>query len=158
MWDDYHVFLILTLVFTRLLLDEIYHLIELPFGWLFDDAMFDCLLDELILGFSYSDLAWETGGFELPSTITLVLQANRLTKCANHQWSNALWYVKVYIFWKCIQYIIHWDKTKMLKNVLSDKISGTKNALFFLSRVATNHSFTFNFAILIWDEAQGSSL
>ena len=34
MWDDYHVFLIATLVFTRLLLDEIYHLIELPFDWL----------------------------------------------------------------------------------------------------------------------------
>ena len=26
----------------------------------------------------------ETGGFELTSTITLVLQANRLTKCASH--------------------------------------------------------------------------
>ena len=25
----------------------------------------------------------ETGGFELSSTITLVLQANRLTKCAS---------------------------------------------------------------------------
>ena len=34
MWDDYHVFLIATLVFTRLLLDEIYHLIELLFDWL----------------------------------------------------------------------------------------------------------------------------
>ena len=34
MWDDYHVFLIATLVFTRLLLDEMYHLIELPFDWL----------------------------------------------------------------------------------------------------------------------------
>ena len=33
-WDDYHIFLIATLVFTRLLLDEIYHLIELLFGWL----------------------------------------------------------------------------------------------------------------------------
>ena len=31
MWDDYHIFLIATLVFTRLLLDEIYHLIELLF-------------------------------------------------------------------------------------------------------------------------------
>ena len=81
MWDDYHVFLIATLVFTILLLDEIYHLIELPFDWFFDDAMFFCLLDELILGFSYSDLTWETGGFELASTTTLVLQANRLTKC-----------------------------------------------------------------------------
>ena len=37
-WDDYHVFLIATFVFTRLLLDEIYHLIELPF-WVID---WDC--------------------------------------------------------------------------------------------------------------------
>ena len=37
------------------------------------------LLDELILGFCYCDLALETGGFELGSTITFVLQANRLT-------------------------------------------------------------------------------
>ena len=73
MWDDHHVFLITTLVFTRLLLDETYHLIKLPFEWLIVDAMIVCLLVELILGFSYSDLA---------STITLVLQANRLTKCA----------------------------------------------------------------------------
>ena len=34
MWDDYYIFLIAPLVFTRLLLDEIYHLIELPFDWL----------------------------------------------------------------------------------------------------------------------------
>ena len=34
MWDDYHMFLILPLVFTRLLLKEIYQLIELPFDWL----------------------------------------------------------------------------------------------------------------------------
>ena len=65
MWDEYHLFLIATFVFTRLLRDEIYHLIELPFDWLFDDPIFICLLDELILGFSYSDLTWETGGFEL---------------------------------------------------------------------------------------------
>ena len=31
MWVDYHIFLIAPLVFTRLLLDEIYPLIELPF-------------------------------------------------------------------------------------------------------------------------------
>ena len=55
MWDDYNVFLIATLVFTRLLLDEIYHLIELPFDWLIDWLMMQCLffywIDELILGF-----------------------------------------------------------------------------------------------------------
>ena len=32
-WDDYHIFLIATLIFTRLLLNEIYHLIELLFDW-----------------------------------------------------------------------------------------------------------------------------
>ena len=51
MWDDYHVFLMATLVFTRLLVDEIDHLIELPFEWLIDEAMVVCLLDELILVF-----------------------------------------------------------------------------------------------------------
>ena len=84
MWDDYHVFLIATLVFTRLLLDEIYHLIELPFEWLIDDAIFVCLLDELILGFCYSDLTLEIGGFELALAITIVLQANQLIKCTSH--------------------------------------------------------------------------
>ena len=71
-------------MFTRLLLDEIYPLIELLFERLIDDAMFVCLLDELILGFCYSDLTLETNGFELTSTIILVLQVNRLTKCASH--------------------------------------------------------------------------
>ena len=71
-------------MFTRLLLDEFFHLIELPFEWLIDDAMFVYLLDELILGFCYSDLTLETGGFELASTITLVLQPDQLTKCDSH--------------------------------------------------------------------------
>ena len=84
MWNDYHVFSIATLVFTRLLLFEIYHLIKLPFDWLIDDAVFACLLDDLMLGFCYSDLTLETSGYELASTITFALQANRLTKCASH--------------------------------------------------------------------------
>ena len=46
--------------------------------------MFVCILDELMLSFCYSDLTLETGGFELALTTTLVLQANRLTKCASH--------------------------------------------------------------------------
>ena len=41
-------------------------------------------LPQILLGFCYSDLTLETSGFELASTITLVLQANRLTKCASH--------------------------------------------------------------------------
>ena len=36
----------------------------------------------------------------------------------------------------------------MLKKIPSDKINGTKNALFFLSRAPTHHSFTFNLQIL----------
>ena len=51
MWDDSLVFLIAILLFTTLLLDKIYNLIELPFDWFIDDPMFVCLLDDLILGF-----------------------------------------------------------------------------------------------------------
>ena len=40
------------------------------------------------------DWWWETGGFELASTITLVLQANRLTKCASHP-------IFVVLYWLC---------------------------------------------------------
>ena len=70
-------------MFTRQLLDEIYHLIVLPFERLIDDAMFVCLLDDLILELLLQRLQ-ETGEFELASTITLKLQANRLTKCDSH--------------------------------------------------------------------------
>ena len=54
--------------------------------WLIDDVIlsFVCLHVELSLGFCYSYMTWETGGLELASTIILVLQANRLTKCASH--------------------------------------------------------------------------
>ena len=61
---------------TSMVLDEIYHHIELPFEWLIDDEMFVCLLDELTIDFCYSDLTLETSRFELASIITLVLQAN----------------------------------------------------------------------------------
>ena len=50
-------------------------------------CLFVCLFDatdELILGFCYSDLTLGTGGFEVASTITLALQANRLTKFFNY--------------------------------------------------------------------------
>ena len=36
----------------------------------------------------------------------------------------------------------------MLKKFPSEKINGTKNALFFLSRVPIHHSFTFNLRFL----------
>ena len=53
-------------------------------------------------------------------------------------WSNVFWYVEVCIFWKCIRYTIHWDKIQILKKFPSDKINGTKNALFFF--VSSNSS------------------
>ena len=37
---------------------------------------------------------------------------------------------------------------QIFKNFHSDKISGTKNALFFLSRAPTHHSFTFDLRFL----------
>ena len=45
-------------------------------------------------------------------------------------WSNVFWYVKLWIFWKCIQYTIHWGKAHMLEKFPSDKIKGTTNAFF----------------------------
>ena len=58
---------------------------------------FICLLDDLMLGFCYSNLTRETGGLELASTITFILQVNRLTTCASHPKlslnlaNNSLW-------------------------------------------------------------------
>ena len=42
----------------------------------------------------------------------------------------------------------HWDKTQILKQVSSDKISDTKNVLFFSLRAPTHHSFSFNIRFL----------
>ena len=47
--------------------------------------------------------------------------------------SNDFWYVKEYIFWKFIQYSIHWDKWQMLRKFLSEETFG-KNMLSFYLR------------------------
>ena len=65
-------------------------------------------------------------------------------------WSNVFWYVNVLLFFKFIQYTIHWDKTQMLEQFPLDKINSTKNALLI-------YSFNFNLRFL-WVEAWGSSL
>ena len=49
MWDDYHVFLIATLMFTRLLLDDIYNLIELPIDWWRNVCLFTWWFDSRFL-------------------------------------------------------------------------------------------------------------
>ena len=46
-----------------------------------DFRLFTCWFD---FKFCWSYFIWETGGLELASTINLVLQTNRLTKCASH--------------------------------------------------------------------------
>ena len=52
--------------------------------WLIDVTLSFCLFTWFDSSFfCYSNLRRETGGFELASTITLVLQANRPTKCAS---------------------------------------------------------------------------
>ena len=73
------IFLIALFVFTRLLLDEIYHLIELPFDWLMKWWYFLFVYLRFDYSFCYRNLTQETGGLELASTITFVLQANRLS-------------------------------------------------------------------------------
>ena len=57
-----------------------YHLID---WWCDINFLFVCVIIWFKL-FCYSNLRWETGGYGLASTIILVLQANRLTKCASH--------------------------------------------------------------------------
>ena len=59
-------------------------------------------------------------------------------------WSNVFWYVTVCILWEYIQFTIHLDKSQVLKKFPSEKINGTKNTLFSLSRPLTLHSFIFN--------------
>ena len=83
-WDDYLIFLIATLVFTGCYSMAFttlsnYYLID---WWCnFDFCLFACWID---FRFCYSYMTWETGELELASIIILVLQANRLTKCASH--------------------------------------------------------------------------
>ena len=50
---------------------------------LIDDAMFVCLLHDVTLGFLLKQFDPGNRWFELALTITLILQVNRLTKCAS---------------------------------------------------------------------------
>ena len=58
-------------------------------------------------------------------------------------WGNVFWYTKVYIFWKFIQYSIHWEEIQTLQKIpLAGKISVRTNPLCFL-RASIHHSFVF---------------
>ena len=81
---------------------------------------------------------------------TIIWRLSAILRTSNKSvWNSVFWYVKVCIFWRCIQYTIHWDKTQILKKIAFGKINVTKSALiFFLSRAPTYHSFTFNLRFL----------
>ena len=90
MWDGYHIFFITTLVFTRLVLDELYHLIEFPFHywWYIIFCLFTWWFDTRFF--------------------TFVLQTNRLTKRASQVFMNFLlmlvflWIIFCSILWVLI--------------------------------------------------------
>ena len=102
-----------------------------------------CFFFKIVLSFELSNICFYISRVRIHWKLFTILKRSNKSV-----WSNVFWYVKVCIFWKCIQYTIHWDKTQMLKKIPSDKINGTKNALFFLSRAPTHHSFTFNLRFL----------
>ena len=54
-------------------------------------------------------------------------------------WSNVFWYIKVCIFWKCIQYTIHWDIAQILKTFPADKANGTEIPYFFFNELQLIH-------------------
>ena len=92
-------------------------------------------------------LIWCKSIFVLKDTLKAINNFQNKQKSVR---SNVFWYIKVSIFWKCIQYTIHWGKTQMLKQFPLEKINGTKSALFFsLLHAPNHHSFTFNLRFLL---------
>ena len=63
-------------------------------------------------------------------------------------WSNIFWYVIVCIFCKCIQYMIYWDKTQMVKKFPLDKITGIQKLLSYFFHKLQLISYIFNFQFL----------
>ena len=78
-------------------------------------------------------------GFKLTYTLSSLRIYWRLLmilKTSNKSvWRNDFWYLKVCIFWKCIRYTIHWDKTQMLKNLFRTKYTVPKIPWFFIRKL-----------------------
>ena len=68
-------------------------------------------------------------------------------------WNNVFWRLKVYIFWKFIQYTIHWNKAQIVKKKFpSSKINVAKNEPFSFCEQQLI-SFTFNSRFLCeWEQ------
>ena len=70
---------------------------------------------------------------------------------------NVFCYVQVFIFWKSIQYTMHWGKTQMLKKIIRIKQALQKMPFLFFSELQLI-TVLFWFAILTWAETQALSL
>ena len=73
-----------TTCITRLLLDEIYHFMELPFDWLMMGCWFLIICWWFDPRFLVQQFDKGNQWSRTPSTITIGFQANRRTKCASH--------------------------------------------------------------------------
>ena len=97
--------------------------------WLIDDVTFSfCLFMWWFNSsfFCYRNLIRESGGFELASTITIVLRANRLTKCASHPKGAYVYYrfsrgIYVYVF------IFYWKRHFLRQTKIERIIFGRFN-------------------------------
>ena len=84
MWDDYHIFLIAQLVFTKTATCYLIRFTTLSNYHLIDWWCDICLLDDFILDFCYTNLTRETRGLVLASTITKANQLTKDTSALNH--------------------------------------------------------------------------
>ena len=78
---------------------------------------------------SFSDIEEIKSGYfplRIHSRLSTILKTSNKSV-----WSNIFWYVKVSIFWKCIQCTIHRAKTQVLKKFPSDKKTVRKMLSFF---------------------------
>ena len=88
----------------------------------------------------YACLWFGVFGISFPKRIHWRL--SKILKTSKIVYQVMFWYVKVGMSWKCIQFTIHWDKTRMLKAFSSDKINNTKYRLLFSFASPTHHNFT----------------
>ena len=92
------------LVFTRLLVDEIYHLIELPFDWLMIQCLFDAMwyvISKYLLGGNYMILVCRNEISTSPAWINFTVQSQEEIKLNLGKMEQfSAWYLFrfVYIF------------------------------------------------------------
>ena len=98
------------------------------FSWTFWSIIY-LILHSLIEAVDYLRIHWRL--------LTILKTSNKSV------WNNVFWYVKVCIFWKCIQYTIHWDKTQIFNKISSWQNKRYKKCPLF--SVASSNSSQFYF-------------